>query len=138
MGGPGSTRWDGRRVKTLVEDTPRLSISDYLSGLKGKSLAEVAVQDGNGEESHQRTFQIVRLPLSKGGYGLRIVCDCGRRCRFIYFVDNRLCCQQCGRLLHRSTRTRDWAFEKLFKELCRENNIVGLSFSTFIKQFRRR
>jgi hypothetical protein len=140
MGGPGSTRWQGKPIRTLVEKTPRASIDDYYPRPNHKGHVTLCVRDPNdGREYYRRRVPIVLVPRPNDGYALRFVCDCGRQCRYLYYVDENFRCQKCGRLLHQSTRTsHDFGFESLFRQICREKNITDLTFGQFIKHFRRK
>lgn len=139
MGGLGSTRWNGYQAKNLVEETPRLCVPLGLPRLDPRPGVDLAAVDRDGEELHHQRFSIARPALSRGGYAVRVVCTCGRRCRFLYFVGGVICCQKCGGLVHRSTReSHDWGFERLFRQICREKSITGLTYGQFMKHFRRR
>jgi hypothetical protein len=140
MGGLGSTRWRYQSVKALVEETPKICVKNYLSHLDHHNFIILAVQNRqNGTQQYRQRIQVDRRPLARGGYDLRWVCGCGRRCRILYFTKSHICCQKCGQLVHRSTRTsHDFGFESLFRKICREENITGLTFGRFIKHFKQK
>lgn len=138
MGGFGSTRWRGYQAAALVEDTPLKSIEDCWGSSGRAAFVDLAAVDRAGEILCLQRFQLVRLPLARGGFCWRLVCgDCGRNVRFVYFIetDGRICCRTCGGLLHRSTRTsHDWGFEKIFRQICPK----GLTLRAFNQHLKRR
>jgi hypothetical protein len=140
MGGYGSTRWAGWQLKLLVEKTPRVSIDNLYPRSKIKTTATVIVQKRADEgESYRQNVLIDLVPISRNGYRVRFICDCGRRVRYLFFVKGRMCCRKCGGLVHQSTRrSHDFEGERLFRSICREQNITGLSYGVFHKSFKRR
>ncbi len=136
MGGSGSTRWRGYQAAALVERTPRTSV-DLVAADRGGPAAVLVAVVRDGETVHEQRVGVARRPLSRGGYAPRLVCECGRGVRFVYFIetDRRICCRKCGGLLHRSTRSsHDWGFEKIFKQIRPE----GLTLRAFNQHFKRR
>jgi len=141
MGGTGSTRWQDKQIKALVEKTPRASVHDCGPRPEAKMFVVLSVQNrSTGEEIKRCRVQVDLSPRPRNGYAVRFVCgECGQRRKVLYYVDGRICCRVCGRLVHQSTRqSHDFEAERLFRTICREQNITGLTYGTFMNHFRRK